>query len=53
MAPYVDHLFDKGYISFENNDDMMVSKKLNDEVLKAWSITQGSYGHFLNSSRNI
>ncbi|AUI88393.1 HNH endonuclease [Vibrio azureus] len=46
LAPHVDHLFDKGYISFENNGEMIVSKKLNIEVLKAWSIERGSYGKF-------
>ena len=46
LAPHVDHLFDKGYISFENNGEMIVSKMLNIEVLKAWSIAQDNYGHF-------
>lgn len=46
LAPHVDHLFDKGFISFEDNGEMVVSKKLNVEVLQAWSITQGNYGHF-------
>lgn len=46
LAPHIDHLFDKGYISFENNGDMIVSEKLDIEVLKSWSITPGNYGNF-------
>jgi hypothetical protein len=46
LAPHVDHLFDKGYISFENNGDMIVSEKLDVEILKSWSITIGNYGNF-------
>ena len=46
LAPHVDHLFDKGFISFEDSGEMIVSEKLNLDVLKAWSISQGNYGYF-------
>lgn len=39
LAPHVDRLFDKGYISFANDGSLLVSKKLSESVLKAWSIT--------------
>ncbi|MBX7459839.1 HNH endonuclease [Qipengyuania huizhouensis] len=39
LAPHVDHLFDKGWISFGADGKLMVSKKLDVEVLKAWGIT--------------
>lgn len=39
LAPHIDRLFDKGYISFANDGSLLVSKKLSESVLKAWSIT--------------
>jgi hypothetical protein len=33
LAPHVDHLFDRGYISFEDDGRLLVSPRLNPEVL--------------------
>lgn len=38
LAPHVDHLFDRGFISFENRGDVIVSRNLNIDVLRSWSI---------------
>jgi hypothetical protein len=38
LSPHVDYLFDRGYISFTNNGDLMVSKRLEQAVLRAWGI---------------
>jgi putative restriction endonuclease len=38
LAPHVDHLFDRGFISFEDNGDLMVSDQMEPDVLGAWSI---------------
>ncbi len=38
LAPHVDQLFDRGFISFEGNGDLVVSAKMEAEVLHAWSI---------------
>jgi putative restriction endonuclease len=38
LAPHVDHLFDRGYISFTNNGQMLVSKYLDLNILNSWSI---------------
>ena len=38
LAPHIDHLFDKGYISFEDNGALLVSRSLNQTILKAWGI---------------
>ena len=38
LSPHVDHLFDRGFISFENSGEVLVSKDLNPKVLKQWSI---------------
>jgi hypothetical protein len=40
LAPHVDHLFDKGYITFESKGEMVISPNLNVEILKKWSIPQ-------------
>jgi len=39
LSPHVDHLFDQGYISFENNGELLISKRLSFTTLKAWGIT--------------
>jgi putative restriction endonuclease len=38
LAPHIDHLFDRGYISFEDSGALLVSPQLSPEVLAAWHI---------------
>jgi putative restriction endonuclease len=38
LSPHVDHLFDRGFISFKNSGGIIVSKELNPKVLEQWSI---------------
>jgi putative restriction endonuclease len=38
LAPHIDHLFDKGHISFLDNGDLLVSPKLDPSVLTHWGI---------------
>ena len=38
LAPHVDHLFDRGFISFSGDGDLLVSEKLNLNILTKWSI---------------
>jgi predicted restriction endonuclease len=38
LSPHVDHLFDRGFISFKDSGDILVSKELNPKVLDQWSI---------------
>lgn len=38
LSPHVDHLFDKGYISFSNIGELIVSSALRMRVLDAWHI---------------
>ena len=38
LAPHVDHLFDRGFISFEGSGDLIVSVTMEPEVLKSWAI---------------
>ena len=44
LSPHVDHLFDRGFISFEDSGNVLVSKELNPKVLEQWS---------LHSSQNV
>ena len=41
LAPHVDHLFDRGWISFSDTGELLVASTLNTEVLDAWGITAG------------
>jgi hypothetical protein len=59
LSPHVDHLFDSGYISFENSGKILVSDSLKREILAKWSISDlqevGSFNsiqsEFLNYHR--
>jgi len=39
LAPHVDHLFDRGFISFSGEGKLLVSPKLDVGVLEKWAIT--------------
>jgi hypothetical protein len=39
LSPHVDHLFDRGYVSFSDSGDLLVSKELNYAVLESWGIS--------------
>jgi hypothetical protein len=38
MSPHVAHLFERGYISFSDEGDLLVSQELNPVVLEKWHI---------------
>jgi HNH endonuclease len=38
LSPHVDHLFDRGFITFENNGTLAISKELNPIILDQWSL---------------
>jgi len=38
LSPHVDHLFDKGLITFSKNGDLVVSDQLESNVLRLWNI---------------
>ena len=40
LAPHVDHLFDKGHITFESKGAMVLSPILDTEILDRWGIPQ-------------
>lgn len=39
LSPHVDHLFGRGYVSFSDSGDLLVSKELNQAVLESWGIS--------------
>ncbi|MGE8368371.1 HNH endonuclease [Cupriavidus sp.] len=47
LAPHVDHLFDKGWISFTNNGDLLISSRLDRLVLQTWGVSEtANVGNF-------
>jgi putative restriction endonuclease len=38
LSPHIDHLFSRGYISFTDDGDLLVSKFLNPVVLSTWGL---------------
>jgi len=42
LAPHVDHLFDKGFLSFDGEGKVLISHRLNPSVLAAWAIDQNA-----------
>jgi hypothetical protein len=54
LAPHVDHLFDRGFISFSGEGELLVSSKLNLDVLDKWSISlPQSVGEFKPKQREF
>jgi hypothetical protein len=59
LSPHIDHLFDKGFITFEDNGDLFASKLLSPNVLEQWNIEKvrnvGNFTeeqqHYLNFHR--
>ena len=48
LAPHIDHLFDQGYISFSDDGGMLISPRLDRNVLQLWSIPETSLTHPFN-----
>jgi putative restriction endonuclease len=40
LSPHVDHLFDKGFISFNDDGSLLMGKNLPATLMSAWSLTQ-------------
>jgi len=41
LSPHVDHLFDEGYISFSNNQELLVAPEVEADLLDKWGIEPG------------
>ncbi len=53
LAPHVDHLFDKGLISFEDDGTMLVSPSLEGDVLEKWGIPSQLNVGIFRSEQNV
>lgn len=52
LAPHVDHLFDRGYISFEQDGTVLVSPLLDQSTISAWGLNLGkNVGPFREQQR--
>lgn len=52
LAPHIDHLFDTGLISFEDNGQLIVSPALDRAVLQAWHLDElSNAGEFAPDQR--
>lgn len=38
LSPHVDHLFDRGFISFKDSGELLISNYLDDEIKKKWQL---------------
>jgi HNH endonuclease len=53
LSPHVDHLFDRGFISFTGSGQLLVSNKIGPDVLAAWGISEGqNCGDFREEQRD-
>ncbi len=54
LSPHVDHLFDRGFITFTDAGEIRASRELNPEILTQWSIdSRASVGDFRPAQRDF
>ncbi|QKM63652.1 HNH endonuclease [Polynucleobacter antarcticus] len=54
LSPHIDHLFDKGFISFEGNGSLILSSYLDKSVLDKWRIDKNIYvGNFRSEQQKF
>jgi hypothetical protein len=51
LSPHADHLFDGGLITFSDSGTLMVSKKMESDVLRKWSLSGITNVNEFNSSQ--
>jgi hypothetical protein len=52
LSPHVDHLFDRGFISFGDSGQILISRDLNFDILERWSISPNrNVGNFNPNQR--
>jgi predicted restriction endonuclease len=42
LSPHIDHLFDQGYISFSNSEQLLVVPEVRRNLLDKWGIDSGT-----------
>jgi predicted restriction endonuclease len=54
LSPHIDHLFDKGFISFEDNGNLILSSQLDNSILGKWRIDKNvNVGSFRNEQQQF
>jgi len=53
LAPHADHLFDKGFISFDDSGKMLLSDRLPPSVISAWSLSQSTLPRPLTPKQSL
>lgn len=53
LSPHIDHLFDRGYISFADDGAMLVSTKLSASLLKLWAVDSAKSCGAFNSKQKV
>jgi predicted restriction endonuclease len=54
LAPHIDHLFDKGFISFKDNGNLILSNQLDNSILDNWRIDKNiNVGSFRNEQQHF
>ncbi len=61
LAPHIDRLFDRGYISFEDDGGLILSSQLLDAVRMKWDVVQknlripfsAAQARYLNYHRDV
>lgn len=51
LSPHIDHLFDQGFISFTDSSDILVSSRLDPEVLRRWNIDPAKHVGTFNTKQ--
>ncbi|WP_443631377.1 HNH endonuclease [Candidatus Njordibacter sp. Uisw_056] len=51
LAPHIDHLFDKGYITFKDSGEVLYSELIDSNLIPQWDLMQPTKPKPLNSSQ--
>jgi hypothetical protein len=51
LSPHLQHLFERGYISFTDEGNLLISKRLNPAVLSAWGLSKVARGRPLSAEQ--
>ena len=46
LSPHIDHLFDKGHITFSDTGDLLISVSADKDALKKWQVSGMNVGGF-------
>jgi len=53
LAPHIDHLFDRGFISFDDSGQILISPALTSSIAGAWGVMAGkNVGSFTEKQKN-